>query len=83
VTDAKEQAGATGSISSGAAQLQRLITSHAQMSENVAITADRLGQLAEGLRSLVPKKEPQSTPPEPQVERAPNGPLPGPHAAMA
>ncbi|HYI00599.1 methyl-accepting chemotaxis protein [Hyalangium sp.] len=83
VVDAQEQARATGGISSGATQLQRLITSHAQMSEDVAITADRLGQQAEALRALLPKKEPQPEPPKPQVDPTPSGPLPGSHAVVA
>jgi len=82
VVDAQEQAGATGNISSGAAQLQRLINSHAQMSEDVAITADRLGQLAEALRELLPKKEPKPSAPGPQVAPTPEAPLPG-HPAVA
>jgi methyl-accepting chemotaxis protein len=82
VLDAQEQARATGNISSGAAQLQRLITSHAQMSEDVAITADRLGQLAEALRDLLPKKEPKPAAPEPQVAPPPKAPLPG-HPVVA
>lgn len=61
--DASEQASATEAISSGAAQLQSLIESHAQMSADVAITADRLGQLADELRALLPRKEPRSEPP--------------------
>jgi methyl-accepting chemotaxis protein len=83
VADAKDQAGAMGNISKGAAQLQEMISTHAQMSEEVAITADRLGQLAEGLRALVPKKEPGSKPPEPQAKPAPNGSLTDPHVAVA
>lgn len=66
VMDAQEQAGATGNISSGASQLQRLLDSHAQMSQDVAITADRLGQLAEALREMIPKKEPAPLVPAPQ-----------------
>jgi methyl-accepting chemotaxis protein len=82
VLDAQEQAGATGNISSGAAQLQRLITSHAQMSEDVAITADRLGQLAEALRELLPKKEPKPAALEPQTAPSPQAPLPS-HPVVA
>ena len=77
LTDAKEQAGATGNISSGAGQLQRLIHTHAQMSEEVAITADRLAQLAEGLRALLPDYGPSPSA-GPQVEPTPEGPLRGP-----
>lgn len=83
VADAKEQAGATGNISTGSAQLQEMINAHAQMSEEVALTADRLGQLAEGLRALAPKQEPASKPPEPPAKPAPNGALPDPHVAVA
>ncbi len=83
VTDAKEQAGATGNISTGSAQLREMIDAHAQMSEEVAMTADRLGQLAEGLRALAPKKEPGPKPPEPQPKPAPNGSLTDPHVAAA
>jgi hypothetical protein len=77
VLDAQEQAEATGNISSGATQLQRLITSHAQMSEEVAITADRLGQLAEALRELVPKQEPNGAAPEPRQVPPSATPMPG------
>ena len=77
VTDAQEQARATGKISSGAAQLQRLIDSHAQMSQDVAITADRLGQLAEALRDMLPKKEPPPAEPAPQPVPPSTAPLPG------
>jgi methyl-accepting chemotaxis protein len=82
VVDAQEQAGATGNISSGAAQLQRLITSHAQMSEDVAITADRLGQLAEALREMLPKKEPKPAAPEPQTAPPSQAPMPN-HPVVA
>ncbi|MDY7230238.1 methyl-accepting chemotaxis protein [Hyalangium rubrum] len=61
--DASEQAGATEAISSGASQLQSLIESHARMSADVAITADRLGQLADELRALLPRKEARAEPP--------------------
>lgn len=77
VTDAQEQARATGNISSGAAQLQRLIDSHAQMSQDVAITADRLGQLAEALRDMLPKKEPPPAVTAPQPVPPSAAPLPG------
>jgi hypothetical protein len=60
-----------------------MIDAHAQMSEEVAMTADRLGQLAEGLRALAPKKEPGPKPPEPQPKPAPNGSLTDPHVAAA
>ncbi|MBN1209146.1 MAG: methyl-accepting chemotaxis protein [Myxococcaceae bacterium] len=84
VADAKEQAGATGSISSGASQLQRLIHSHAQMSEDVAVTADRLGHLAEELRALLPRREPESEPQQPPAAKPVEGPpLPSPQAAVA
>jgi methyl-accepting chemotaxis protein len=84
VADSREQAGATGAISSGAAQLQRLIHSHAGMSDDVAITSERLGQLAEGLRALMPKKDSGLPPPQPQAEQAvAEGPLQGPRAAVA
>lgn len=81
--DAREQAGATGHISAGAAQLQKLITSHAEMSADVASAADRLGQLAEALRALLPKKEPSPKPPEAQGTSVTVDPLPGPHMAVA
>ncbi|ADO68372.1 methyl-accepting chemotaxis protein [Stigmatella aurantiaca] len=55
--DATAQAGATGAIFSGAAQLQGLVEAHAQMSAGVAVTADQLGHLADELRELLPKKE--------------------------
>lgn len=76
VVDAQEQAGATGNISAGAAQLQRLLDSHAQMSQDVAITADRLGQLAEALRDMLPKKDPAPAVPAPQPLAPPAAPLP-------
>ncbi len=84
VADSKEQAGVTGAISSGAGQLLRLIDGHAGMSQHMAIAADRLGQLAEELRALLPKKAP-----EPQVQgtqappATPESPLQAPRAAVA
>jgi methyl-accepting chemotaxis protein len=83
VADAKEQAGATGNISTGSAQLQNMISAHALMSEEVAMTADRLGQLAEGLRALAPKREQTPPPPEPPAKPAPNGALPDHQVAAA
>jgi methyl-accepting chemotaxis protein len=84
VEDANEQAGATGAISSGASQLQSLIQAHAQMSADVAVTADQLAQLADELRALLPKKEPRSEPTAPKAESSLAGaPLPGTHAAVA
>jgi methyl-accepting chemotaxis protein len=83
VADAKEHAAATGNISSGSTQLQQMINSHAQKSAEAALTAEQLGQLAEGLRALVPPKEPASKPPEPPAEPAPTAPLPNPRVAAA
>jgi methyl-accepting chemotaxis protein len=84
VEDANEQAVATGAISSGAGQLQSLIEAHAHMSADVAVTADQLGQLADELRALLPKKEPRleaaGTRTEPALAGAP---LDGSHAAVA
>jgi methyl-accepting chemotaxis protein len=82
VEDANEQAVATGAISSGAGQLQSLIEAHAQMSADVAVTADKLGQLADELRALLPKKEPRAEPAGPRAGPALT-PLPGTHAAVA
>ncbi len=82
--DANEQANATGAISSGAGQLQSLIQTHAQMSADVAITADRLAQLADGLRALLPKKEVRAEPSSPGAEQPMNdSPLPGTHPVVA
>jgi methyl-accepting chemotaxis protein len=83
VTDAKEHAAATGNISAASTQLQQMINSHAQMSEEVALTADLLGRMAKELRALVPKKEQASKPPEPQARPAPAAPLPDPGVAAA
>jgi methyl-accepting chemotaxis protein len=84
VEDANEQAGATGAISSGAGQLQSLIQTHAQMSADVAITADQLALLADELRAMLPRQEPRSEPtasrPEPALSGAA---LPGTRAAVA
>jgi methyl-accepting chemotaxis protein len=83
VADAKEHAAATGNIFAGSTQLQQMINSHARMSEDVALTAELLGRLAEELRALVPKKEPASKPPEPQAKPAPTAPRSDPRAAAA
>ncbi|HVG63084.1 MAG TPA: methyl-accepting chemotaxis protein [Hyalangium sp.] len=83
VTDAKEHASATGNISAGSTQLQRMIDSQAQMSAEVALTAEQLGQLAEGLRALAPPKGPASKPPELQAKPAPAAPLPDSRVAAA
>jgi methyl-accepting chemotaxis protein len=84
VMDSKDQAEATGAISSGAAQVQRLIQAHAETSESAAITADRLGQLADELRALLPKKgaEPQA-PRGSEQAPTPERPLQGAHTAVA
>jgi methyl-accepting chemotaxis protein len=83
--DAKEQVKATEAISSGTSQLQDLIQEHAQMSEEVAITADRLGELAEALRTLLPKQEPRpGEPHQPKSEpSAPGSALHRRHEAAA
>jgi methyl-accepting chemotaxis protein len=84
VADSKEQAGATGSISAGASQLQQLIHSHAQMSEDVAVTADRLGHLAEELRALLPQREAGPEQQAPPAARPLEGPpLQSPQPAVA
>jgi methyl-accepting chemotaxis protein len=83
VADAKEQAAATGNISAGSTQLQQMINSQAKMSEEVALTAELLGRVADELRALVPKKEPASKPPEPQARPAPTASLPDPRVAAA
>lgn len=84
VADSKEQASVTGAISSGAGQLQQLIVTQAGMSQDVAITADRLGQLAEELRALLPKKEQEPQVQEPQgPSPTSESPLQAPHAAVA
>jgi methyl-accepting chemotaxis protein len=83
VADSKEQAGVTGAISMGSEQLRRLIDAHTGMSKDVAVTADRLAQLAEELRALVPKKEPEPQPQAPQSPPLAEGALPAPHVAVA
>ncbi|WP_224369120.1 methyl-accepting chemotaxis protein [Hyalangium versicolor] len=84
VKDAQAQAGATGAIAAGAVQLQRVIQTHAKMSEEVAVTAEQLGQLSEELRALMPKKDAATPAPGPQAS-APvaEPPLPNPRAAVA
>jgi methyl-accepting chemotaxis protein len=79
VEDAKEQVRATEAISSGTSQLQSLIHEHAHMSEEVAVTADKLGELADALRKLLPneqappaeqrKPETKPSPPDPMIHR--------------
>jgi len=83
VTDAKEHATASGNTSVGSTQLRQMINAHARMVEEVALTAERLGQLAAGLRALAPKKEPASPPPEPEAKVAPTAPLPDQRVAAA
>jgi methyl-accepting chemotaxis protein len=83
VAEAKEHVVATGNMSAGSTQLQQMINSHARMSEEVALTAELLGRVADELRSLVPKKEPAPKPPEPQAKPAPTAPLQDPRVAAA
>jgi hypothetical protein len=64
-------------------QLQQLIDTQAGMSRGVAVTADQLGLLAEELRALLPKKEPEPREPEPQAPSPSQSPLQSPHAAVA
>ncbi len=80
--DATAQAGATGAIFSGAAQLQGLVEAHAQMSAGVAVTADQLGHLADELRELLPRKEPSLAAPSPGVPSPAVAPSPA-HAPKA
>jgi hypothetical protein len=54
------------------------------MSADVAVTADRLGHLADGLRALLPKKEPRLEAANPRAESSlADAALPGSHAAVA
>ncbi|WP_224247649.1 methyl-accepting chemotaxis protein [Hyalangium gracile] len=84
VTTSQEQADTTRAISTGAVQLQRIIQAHAEMIEDVSLTAEQLARLAGELRTLLPWKDAQ---PQPQGSQVPppaaEGSLPSAHTAVA
>jgi methyl-accepting chemotaxis protein len=82
--DSQEQAEVTQDISSGSVQLQQLLRTHSEVSQEVAGSAQQMAEFAEEIRAQVSRKssEPREKGP-PSSPPIAEGPLPDPREAVA